>query len=106
MVQGVPVRIELGPRDVSKGVFVMVQGLPVRNELGPRDISKGVFVMVQGVPVRIELGPRDVSKGVFVMVRRDTGDKITVKLDEAADSLKKLLEDIHEAMFAKYVDAF
>jgi len=55
------------------------------------------------VPVRIELGPRDVSKGVFVMVRRDTGDKITTKLDEAADSLKQLLEDIHMAMFAKYV---
>jgi len=55
------------------------------------------------VPVRIELGPRDVSKGVMVMVRRDTGDKVTVKLDSAADSVKKLLEDIHEAMFAKYV---
>jgi len=56
--------------------------------------------------VRIELGPRDVSKGVMVMVRRDTGDKITVKLDEAVDSLKRLLEDIHEAMFTKYVYQF
>ena len=48
------------------------------------------------------MGPRDVSKGIVVMVRRDTGDKITVKLDEAVHSIKKLLEDIHEAMFAKY----
>ena len=51
--------------------------------------------------MRIELGPRDVSKGVMVAVRRDTGEKVTVKLDEAVDSVKKLLEDIHEAMFAK-----
>jgi len=41
----------------------------------------------------------------MVMVRRDTGDKVTVKLDSATDSVKKLLEDIHEAMFAKYVIA-
>jgi len=63
------------------------------------------MLLYQGVPVRIELGPRDVSKGVMVLVRRDTGDKITVKLDDAVDSVKKLLEDIHEAMFAKYADA-
>ena len=52
--------------------------------------------------MRIELGPRDVSKGEMVMVRRDTGDKVTVRLDDAVDSIRKLLEDIHEAMFAKY----
>lgn len=56
---------------------------------------------LKGVPVRIELGPRDVSKGEMVMVRRDTGDKVTVRLDDAVDSIRKLLEDIHEAMFAK-----
>ena len=64
-----------------------------------------VTVHCQGVPVRIELGPRDVSKGVMVMVRRDTGAKITSKLDEAVESLKNLLEDIHETMFSKYVIA-
>jgi len=60
----------------------------------------------QGVPVRIELGPRDVGKGVMVMVRRDTGAKVTAKLDEAVESLKNLLEDIHETMFSKYVTPF
>jgi len=44
-----------------------------------------------------------VSKGVMVMVRRDTGAKITAKLDEAAESLKSLLDDIHKAMFSKYI---
>jgi len=37
------------------------------------------------------------------MVRRDTGAKITAKLDEAAESLKSLLDDIHKAMFSKYI---
>jgi len=64
------------------------------------------LMLCQGVPVRIELGPRDVSKGVMVMARRDTGAKITVKLSDAVESLKSLLEDIHEAMFSKYVTPF
>ena len=60
-------------------------------------------MLCQGVPVRIELGPRDVNKGVMVMARRDMGAKITVKLSDAVESLKSLLEDIHEALFSKYV---
>ena len=60
-------------------------------------------MVCKGVPVRIELGPRDVSKGVLVMVRRDTGAKTTAKLSEAVESLKSLLDDIHETMFSKYV---
>ena len=60
-------------------------------------------MVCKGVPVRIELGPRDVSKGVLVMVRRDTAAKTTAKLSEAVESLKSLLDDIHETMFSKYV---
>ena len=60
---------------------------------------------LQGVPVRVELGPRDISKGTMVMVRRDNGTKASANLEDAAESLKKLLGDIHEAMFAKYVDS-
>ena len=56
--------------------------------------------------MRIELGPRDVNNGTMVMVRRDTGNKTTVKLDSAVDCVKTLLEDIHEAMFAKCVMPF
>jgi len=58
------------------------------------------------VPVRIELGPRDVSRGEMVLVRRDNGGKITSKLDETADCVSKLLEDIHEAMFARPCNVF
>ena len=43
---------------ITEGLGCCVhQGVPVLIELGPRDVSKGVFVMVQGVLVRIELGP-------------------------------------------------
>ena len=37
---------------------------------------------MRGVPVRIELGPRDIEEGKCVVVRRDTLEKIEVKLEE------------------------
>lgn len=61
-------------------------------------------LMLQGVPVRIELGPRDVQKEEFVAVRRDTGEKITLKLSDAAAQINQLLENIHNSMFNKCVN--
>jgi prolyl-tRNA synthetase len=55
------------------------------------------------VPIRIELGPRDVASGELVAVRRDTGEKLTLKVSSAADDIKKLLDDIHNSMHAKWV---
>ena len=54
---------------------------------------------MRGVPVRIEIGPRDIENGVCVAVRRDTAEKITIKLDEIEMKLNELLEDIHNNMF-------
>lgn len=55
------------------------------------------------MPVRIEVGPRDIKQGQYVTVRRDTGDKGTHKWNSAVQDMKKLLDDVHDAMFAKYV---
>ena len=54
---------------------------------------------MKGVPVRIELGPRDIENGVCVLVRRDTAEKIVVKLDEAENVITETLEKIHNNMF-------
>lgn len=54
---------------------------------------------MKGVPVRIELGPRDIENGVCVLVRRDTAEKIVVKLDEAEKVIAETLEKIHNNMF-------
>jgi bifunctional glutamyl/prolyl-tRNA synthetase len=56
---------------------------------------------LKGVPIRIELGPRDVARQEMVTVRRDTGDKSTIKLNDAVDAIKTLLDDIHNSLFAK-----
>ena len=54
---------------------------------------------MKGVPVRIELGPRDIENGVCVLVRRDTSEKIVVKLDEVEKVIAETLEKIHNNMF-------
>ena len=54
---------------------------------------------MKGVPVRIELGPRDIENGVCVLVRRDTAEKIVVKLDEVEKVIVETLEKIHNNMF-------
>jgi bifunctional glutamyl/prolyl-tRNA synthetase len=56
---------------------------------------------LKGVPIRIELGPRDMERGEYVAVRRDTGAKLTLKIDAAQDTITQMLDDIHNSMFNK-----
>uniref|UniRef100_A0A2C9KCV6 Bifunctional glutamate/proline--tRNA ligase n=1 Tax=Biomphalaria glabrata TaxID=6526 RepID=A0A2C9KCV6_BIOGL len=56
---------------------------------------------LKGVPIRIELGPRDIKENQVVAVRRDTGEKIQVSMNGLVESLKKLMEDIQNSLFAK-----
>lgn len=57
---------------------------------------------MKGVPIRLEMGPRDIENGVVTVVRRDLrGVKTTLPLENLADSLKALLQEIHDSMYAK-----
>ncbi|MGH0156415.1 UNVERIFIED_CONTAM: hypothetical protein FKN15_052242 [Acipenser sinensis] len=56
---------------------------------------------IQGVPVRVEVGPRDMKSSQFVAVRRDTGDKLTIKEDEAENRMRDLLEEIQTNLYTR-----
>ncbi len=56
---------------------------------------------LRGVPVRLEIGPRDVAAGQAVLVRRTGGGKETVSLQQVADTLKRVLEEIQSEMFRR-----
>ena len=53
---------------------------------------------ILGIPFRVEIGPRDIENGEFVLVRRDTNEKITLKLDEV-DKVKEIAEVMQKDMF-------
>ena len=54
---------------------------------------------MKGVPLRIELGPRDIENNQCVIARRDTGEKITVSLDEVERVVAETLKDIQANLY-------
>ncbi len=54
---------------------------------------------MRGVPVRLEVGPRDLDQNQVVLVRRDTGEKEIVPIDQVANRVPDLLEEIQQAMY-------
>ena len=68
---------------------------------------------MKGVPVRLEVGPKDIENKQVVLVRREKHEKYIVPMETLTDTVKKLLDDIHESLYnralafreAKTVDA-
>ena len=56
---------------------------------------------LKGVPLRIEIGEKEVVDGNVTLVRRDTGEKVVVKLEELQDKCKTILEKIQEDLYTK-----
>jgi len=64
---------------------------------------------LHGVPLKVELGPRDVENNKVVIGRRDKPnkeDKITLDMDDnLCDNVKKILEEMQDALFQKAKEA-
>ncbi len=73
-----------------------------------RDTQKPGFKFAEwelkGVPVRLAIGPRDLENGTVEVARSDTKEKETLKLQEMAGEIPKLLDDIQENMFQKALE--
>ncbi len=54
---------------------------------------------MRGVPVRVEMGPRDIENEQVTLVRRDSQEKIIVKINELEEKISELLEDIQKSMY-------
>ena len=55
---------------------------------------------LKGVPVRIAVGPRDLENNSMEIARRDTGEKMTISMEGAADNIDQLLQEIQASMLA------
>ena len=56
---------------------------------------------MKGVPLRLELGPRDIEAGHCVLAKRNDGTKQIVELSNLVDTVKSLLNTIHQEMYEK-----
>lgn len=54
---------------------------------------------MRGVPVRLEMGPRDIENEQVTLVRRDTQEKMIVKINEVEEKISELLKDIQKSMY-------
>ena len=76
----------------------------VRVKMDDSDKSPGFKFSEQemrGIPLRIEIGPKDIENNQCILGRRDTGEKITVSLDELETVVPALLDEIQNNMFEK-----
>ncbi len=55
---------------------------------------------MKGIPLRIEIGPRDLEKKSVIVVKRNTGEKIPVKIKDLKKEIPKLLEQIHQELYS------
>ncbi|HYH55666.1 MAG TPA: His/Gly/Thr/Pro-type tRNA ligase C-terminal domain-containing protein, partial [Anseongella sp.] len=56
---------------------------------------------LKGIPVRIAIGPKDMENGTVEIARRDTGEKITVPVDETSRKVASLLDEIQQNIYKK-----
>lgn len=55
----------------------------------------------KGVPIRVAIGPRDLTNNQAEVARRDTKEKNSYSLENFADSMKKLLDEIQSNLLKR-----
>ncbi len=92
-----------GVEDAAKGLLDRLVTAGIRAKIDLSDKAPGwkyAEYEMRGVPLRVEIGPKDMEKEQCCIARRDTGEKIFVPLAELEDTVKRLLDEIHDNMFA------
>ena len=79
------------------------KGLSIK--LDARETHKPGFKFAEyelkGVPVRLAVGPRDIESGTVELARRDTKEKLVVKMSEVVALIPVLLDDIQKNIYHK-----
>lgn len=93
-----------------KSIEAKLKGVQVRVEGDYRDNYSPGWKFnhweLKGVPIRVEIGPKDMKCHQLVAVRRDTGEKITIALNDVATKIPALLKQIHNDMYNKAKNEF
>jgi prolyl-tRNA synthetase len=94
-----------GVLDKAETIYEDLKAAGFRVELDDRDTQSAGWKFneweMKGVPIRLEIGPRDVEKNQVVLVRRDSHEKIFVPVEELADTVNNMLEEIHKGLYDK-----
>lgn len=101
----IPIRQKAeGVMDKASEIRDALKAAGIRTKLDDADRSPGwkfADQEMRGFPMRIEIGPKDIERGECVLVRRDTREKIQVKIEDVAAEAAKLLETIQKDMYER-----
>ena len=95
---------KVGVLEANQALRDKLEAVGLRVKLDDTDQSAGwkfAEYEMKGVPLRLELGPKDIEKNQCVLVRRDNGEKVFVSLDGIEETVKKMLDDIHDGLYAR-----
>ncbi|MGI5976911.1 MAG: proline--tRNA ligase [Candidatus Limivicinus sp.] len=93
-----------GVTEKANELFETLKANGIRVKIDTSDNSLGwkcAEYEMKGVPLRLEIGPRDIENNVCMAVRRDNGEKISVSLDELAERIPQLLDDVQNGLYEK-----
>ena len=103
----VPIRMEDNVLEVANKINSELKESNITSYVDLSDKSAGfkfAEAEVNGIPVRIEIGPRDLVNNEVTLVRRDTSEKMNVKVDEVNTKVKELLNDIQNNLYNKALE--
>lgn len=92
-----------GVLDAAYALRDRIAALGLRVKCDDSDQSNGwkyAEYEMKGVPLRVEIGPKDIEQGQCVLARRDTGEKVFVRLEELEAKVQELLRAIHDDLYA------
>ena len=94
-----------GKKTVALEIAEQLKSAGIRVKVDDRDTYSAGWKFneweMKGVPARIEVGPRDIENGVITVCRRDTLEKIQLPMENVAQHIQELLEDIQQGLFEK-----
>lgn len=87
------------------GIAKSLRALGLSVKFDNRDTHKPGFKFAEwelkGVPVRLAIGPRDLENGTVELARRDTKEKMSLKMDDIATKIPALLDEIQQNLYNK-----
>ncbi len=91
-----------GVMDAAENLYNTLKSAGIRVKMDDSDKSAGwkaAEYEMKGVPLRVEIGPKDMEQNQCCVCRRDTGEKVFVPLENVAESLQKLLDEVQQGLF-------
>ncbi|MDU8885989.1 proline--tRNA ligase [Yeosuana sp. MJ-SS3] len=94
--------------NVANGIMKELKSKSISVKYDSRDTfrpgAKFAQHELQGVPLRIVIGPKDLENNTVELARRDTLTKSIVALENLAETIESLLNQIQKEMFQKALD--